>query len=199
MKPVAIWGALAGCLLIPAPDLSDARARRRPTPPPPAEWTVQPGSSLGFAASMNGEQFNGTFRRWTAQIRFDPDNLSASKVDVAIDMTSAVTGNADRDAALPDTPWFAAARFRQATFHAEHFRKLGANRYAADGVLTLRGVAKPLTLPFTLAITGANARMTAQVGVNRLAFGVGQGEWASTQVVPSAVTVTVALNARKAS
>lgn len=41
--------------------------------------------------------------------------------------------------------------------------------------------------------------MTAQVGVNRLAFGVGQGEWASTEVVPSTVTVTVALNAKKAS
>lgn len=198
MKPLSILAALVGCLLFLAPDFSDARPRR-PAPRPVPTWTVLPGSSLGFTTAMNGERFSGQFRRWTASIRFDPGNLAGSKVDVTIDMTSAATGNPDRDAALPDTTWFAASRFQQASFHAEHFRNLGPDRYAADGVLTLRGVAKPLTLPFSLAITGVNARMTAQVGVNRLAFGVGQGEWASTEVVPSTVTVTVALNAKKAS
>ena len=59
-------------------------------------------------------------------------------------------------------------------------------------MLTIRGVAKPLTLPFTLAITGAAAKMNAAVALNRLAFGVGQGEWKATDTVPAGVTVNVA-------
>ena len=74
----------------------------------------------------------------------------------------------------------------------------GPGRYVAPGVLTIRGVAKPLTLPFTLAITGASAKMNAQVSLNRLAFGVGQGEWAATDTVPANVTVNIAIQAHRA-
>jgi polyisoprenoid-binding protein YceI len=64
-------------------------------------------------------------------------------------------------------------------------------------VLTIRGVARPLTLPFSLAITGPLAKMNAQVGLNRLAFGVGQGEWQAVDTVPAAVTVGIDLTARR--
>ena len=75
---------------------------------------------------------------------------------------------------------------------AHGFQAGGPGRYVAAGVLTIRGVAKPLTLPFTLAITGAAAKMNAAVQLNRLAFGVGQGEWKATDTVPAGVTVNVA-------
>jgi polyisoprenoid-binding protein YceI len=55
-----------------------------------------------------------------------------------------------------------------------------------------------LTLPFTLAITGASAKMSAAVQLNRLAFGVGQGEWKATDTVPAGVTVNVQLTAHRA-
>jgi polyisoprenoid-binding protein YceI len=55
-----------------------------------------------------------------------------------------------------------------------------------------------LTLPFTLAITGKQAHMTAAVAVNRLAFGVGQGEWKATEAIPAAATVTLDLTAHRA-
>ena len=165
---------------------------------PPA-WVVDHAASkVGIGSTFDGQAVGGSFRKWDADIRFDPKDLAHSSASVSIDVGSAVTGDADRDAALPDTPWFFAAKYPKATFVTHSFKALGGNRYEAAGDLTIRGVTKPLTLPFTLAITGDTARMNAAVSVNRLAFGVGQGEWATTEVIPATVQVTIALTARKA-
>ena len=165
---------------------------------PPA-WTVDKGASkLGFASQAGGQAFSGVFRRWDAAIRFDPNDLAHSSVAVTVDMTSAFSGNGDRDTLLPDEDWFWTSHFPRATFTANRFTAQGAGRYAAAGVLTLRGVAKPLTLPFALAITGPSAKMNAKVDLNRLAFGVGQGDWKTTDTVPATVTVTVDLTAHRA-
>ena len=103
-----------------------------------------------------------------------------------------------RDQALPTAAFLAAAKFPSATFTAHAFRYLGGERYLAIGQLTLRGVSKPLTLPFTLAITGLRARMKASLDLNRLAFGVGQDEWKATTALPAAVTVSIAIAASRA-
>ncbi len=165
----------------------------------PAAWTVDKAtSSLKFSSSMGGEAFSGVFRRWDADIRFDPADLAHSSVAVTVDVASATTANADRDQALPTPAFFSAQTFPKATYVARSFAAAGPNRYSASGVLTLRGVARPLTLPFSLVITGPAARMSGEVTINRLAFGVGQNEWKATTTLPAAVRVTIALNARRA-
>jgi polyisoprenoid-binding protein YceI len=164
--------------------------------PAPA-WAVDPGSTVGFASSFSGGAFSGRFTRWTAAIRFDPQNLAGSSVTATIDVGSAATGDKDRDASLPSADFFDAAKYPHATFTATTFKDLGGGRYQAIGQLTLRGVSKPLTLPFTLAITGAQAKMNAAVSLNRLVFGVGQGQWSATDAIPAAVSVTINLTAHR--
>jgi len=188
MSRVALW-MLAGALVSPLAATAAA---------PPAWIVDKPSSSLRFTSSMAGESFTGAFRRWDADIRFDPANLAASSVTATVDVASAATGNPDRDQALPTDTFLDAPAYPRATFVARHFTALGGGRYQADGVLTLRGVSKPLSLPFTLVIQGGQAKMTSQVAINRLAFGVGQGEWKAATTIPAAVTVSVALAARRA-
>jgi polyisoprenoid-binding protein YceI len=181
--------ALAWTLLSPLAAMAAA---------PPA-WVVdKSASALRFSSSMGGEAFSGAFRRWDADIRFDPADLAASSVTATIDVASAATGSPDRDQALPTDAFFDAPAFPRATFVAHGFTALGGGRYQASGVLTLRGVSKPLVLPFTLATQGAQAKMAGQVAINRLAFGVGQGEFKATTAIPAAVTVSVAILARRA-
>jgi polyisoprenoid-binding protein YceI len=164
----------------------------------PAVWNVDKANSkLGFSSSVSGQAFTGAFSRWDAVIHFDAGDLPHSDVAATIYLASAATGSGDRDALLPDEDWFWVSHFPKATFVAKGFRSLGGGRYAAPGVLTLRGVAKPLTLPFTLAISGATARMSGKVDLNRLAFGVGQGEWKATDTVPATVSVEVSLTAHR--
>jgi polyisoprenoid-binding protein YceI len=164
----------------------------------PPTWAVDPSSKLTFQGAMNGQAFNGTFKRWSAQIVFDPKALAASKVVVTVNVASGATGDADRDQAIPTDDWFAAGKFAQATFVTRDFRDLGAGKYAADGDLTIRGVKMPVTLPFTLVISGDTARMNGAVVLNRTAFGVGQGQWKTGEVVDTKVTVNVALTAHRA-
>jgi polyisoprenoid-binding protein YceI len=164
----------------------------------PPVWTVdKAASTLGFAGTVTGQGFTGVFHRWDAVIHFDPKDLARSDVAATIDMTSAATGDRDRDALWPDEDWLWTSHFPHASFVAHSFRETGPGRYEAAGVLTLRGVAKPLTLPFTLAITGSSAKMSARVPLNRLAFGVGQGEWKATDTVAAEVTVMVDLTAHQ--
>ena len=165
--------------------------------PPPA-WTVdKTASSVRFTSSMAGEAFSGVFRRWDADIRFDPANLAGSSVTATIDVASVTTDNPDRDQALPTATFLDAPAFPRATFVAHGFTAAAPGRFQTQGVLTLRGVSKPLSLPFTLAIQGPQAKMTSQVAINRLAFGVGQGEWAAVSTIPASVTVSIALTARR--
>jgi len=166
---------------------------------PASAWTVDKAASkVSFSSSFDGDAFSGTFKRWDAAIRFDPANLAGSSVTATFDVASAATGEAERDKALPGPDWFNAKATPKATFTATSFKALGGGKYTAAGNLTIRGVTKPLTLPFTLVITGDTAKMTSTVGINRLAFGVGQNEWKTTQVVPGTATVTISLTARRA-
>jgi len=177
---------------IPAPAVA-------PTPVVAARWVVQAGSSLGFATAWSGEAIQGRFDRWTADIVFSPDDLDHSKVTVSIDMGSANTGDQQRDAGLPAPDWFDTATHPKATFRATRFEVIGEHRYAARGRLTLRGVTRPLSLPFRLEIDGDRATVSGVTSLDRTAFGVGQGEWTSTDQIPAKVTVRVNLKARRTS
>jgi polyisoprenoid-binding protein YceI len=164
---------------------------------PAPGWTVEAGSKLDFRGTMSGEVFNGEFRRWSAQIAFDPKNLAASKVVVSVDVASAATSDADRDSALPTADFFNAAKFPKAVFTSRVIRDLGGGKYEADGDLTLRGVSRPLALPFSLRITGDQAVVNGQLTLDRTAFGVGQNEWKATDVLKAQVAVIVSLTARR--
>jgi cytochrome b561/polyisoprenoid-binding protein YceI len=169
-------------------------------PPPPAEpvvWKVAAGSSLSFSTSWGGQAVQGRFDTWKADIVFSPDALDRSKVTVTIDTASAKTGDEQRDASLPSGDWFDAASHPKATFTAARFEKTGAERYVAHGSLSLRGVTKPADLPFRLKITGDIAQMSGDTSLDRIAFGVGQGEFAATDQIPAKVAVHVQLTARR--
>jgi cytochrome b561/polyisoprenoid-binding protein YceI len=170
--------------------------------PPPAAagavaWKVQRGSTLGFATAWAGDPLQGRFERWTANIVFSPDDLAHSRVSVSIDTTSAKTGDDQRDASLPSADWFDAAAHPKAVFTATKFDHPGSDRYVAHGTLNLRGATKPLDLPFRLSIAGDTARVSAQASLDRLAFGVGQGDFKSTDQLPAQVAVRVELTARR--
>lgn len=168
-----------------------------------SDWTMQPGSWLGFETSYDGEPFEGRFARFTPTLRFDPADLAHARFDVAIDLASADTGHDERDEVLVGEDFFAAGASGRARYVATTFRALGDGRFVADGTLTLRGVAKPVALAFTWK-AGAQPVLDGEATVSRLAFGVGTGDdWADTELLPDAVKVrthlVLAAQPRKAS
>ena len=170
-----------------------------PVAPPPTEpvaWKVSPGSSLTFSTSWGGDAVQGRFDSWRADIMFSPEALDRSRVSVSIDMASGKTGDAQRDASLPASDWFDSASHPKAVFTATKFQKTGVDRYVARGTLSLRGVTRPVDLAFRLKIVGDRARVSGDASLDRLAFGVGQGEFQAVDQVPAKVGVHVELTAR---
>ncbi len=161
-------------------------------------WQVDPDASrLGFSATQMGGAFEGTFRRFDADIRFDPDDLASSRVVVTVHMDSVDTRMADRDAQIRGPGFFDVARYPTARFATTGFEAAGDGRYVARAELTIRDVTRPVELPFTLAIDGATAMVTGSLSLGRLDHGVGQGEWRDTKTVGDGVTVTVDLRATR--
>jgi cytochrome b561/polyisoprenoid-binding protein YceI len=163
----------------------------------PVRWRVAPGSTLGFTTAWSGQAVQGRFDRWRADILFGPEALDRSSVTVTIDVGSAKTGDAQRDEVLPSGDWFDAAAHPQAVFAAKRFEKTGTDHYVAHGTLELRGVKRPLDLPFKLTIAGDQATVSGAASLDRTAFGVGQGEFAATDQIPGKVAVRVQLTARR--
>ncbi len=156
----------------------------------PRTWTVAAGGNLGFTARWNGEPVNGSFKRWSANILFDPAALDGSTIEVSIDLASVDTGDSQRDGTLTDSDFFDTARFAKATYRATRFRAISGNRYRADGTLSLRGASKPVPVSFTLDIDGNRARARGTATIDRTSFGVGQGDYASTAEIAGPVAVS---------
>ena len=154
-----------------------------------ADYVQAPGSTLTFATKYQGEVFSGRFPGFVTRLSFDPAKPAGSRLDVAIPLAGANTGNEERDTTLKDVDFFSVAKYPQARFVATKFRSLGGNRYAADGQLTLRGVSRPVTLTFTWT-PGPTPVLAGQATVRRLDFGVGGGDWADTSIIPNEVAVS---------
>ncbi|AYO75675.1 MULTISPECIES: YceI family protein [Sphingobium] len=192
MRAIFLYPIAATAL---AASLLNAPAVAAPAP----TWTVNKAQSrLGFQASMNGQAISGAFRRFDARIAFDPANLSGSSVVAVIDTGSAATGDATRDESLPTPDWFNTKVFPRATFTSKSFKSLGGNRYQAAGTLNIRGVNRPVVLPFQLNINRGEARMQGSLVIDRRWFGVGRGQFASTDAVAANVRVNVTIQAARA-
>lgn len=152
------------------------------------DYTAGEQSVLGFRATYMDDRFEGRFADFTPVIRFDPADLENSRFDVRIALASASTDNQERDEMLVGPEFFNAGALPEARYQAESFTALGGSRFRADGQLTLNGVSRPVALEFDWT-PGTPAVLEGRASLKRLAFKVGEGDWADTGLLPDAVEV----------
>lgn len=164
----------------------------------PATWQMVPAESrIVFVATQLGAPFEGVFETFGAEIAFDKDDLAASKAEVTIEVGSLNTGEDQRDGQARGPDFFDVDTHPQAVFRTDAMRAEGAG-YVADGTLTMKGVSKPVVLPFTLTFEGEDtARMAGSLTIDRTEWGVGTGEWTSGDTVGKEVEIRIELLARK--
>jgi len=160
----------------------------------PAHYTLDAAkSTLQYAFVQAGAQNKGAFKKFSTTLEFAPDNLPASKLDVPVDMSSLDTGDKERDDTLRGADLFNIAKYPQARFTSTQILKT-ATGYDAVGKLTLRGVTRDVHVPFTLRTATEQGKpvgyLTGETTIKRLDFGVGQGDWKSTEWVGDAVTIS---------
>lgn len=165
----------------------------------PSGWAVDPAaSSIVFSGAQSGTAFEGRFETWTAEIVFDPADPGSAHVLATVDTTSVATDNAYVRGSIQSQSWLDTRNHPQATFEVSGFTSTGPGAYEAAGTLTLRGVAQPLTLPFTLTIDGDKAHAVGSVALDRRAFQIGTDTATNDGAVSPEITVTVTVEASRA-
>jgi polyisoprenoid-binding protein YceI len=159
-------------------------------PAPARTWSVDAAhSKLGFTNTYQNVEYTGQFRRFDAVIDYDPGDLAHAKFDVSVDLTSLDTQNSERDQTALGADFFDAAKFPRAHFATTAFHKAADGKVIAEGVLTLRGVSKPVALTVSFKPDGNGATLDVTAQVKRLDFGIGAGQWADPSMIGNGVAV----------
>lgn len=164
-------------------------------------WVVdREASMIGFVASQNQREFEGSFGRWDASILLNPEDPEAEgQLEAVVDLSSVDAGSRDRNEALPEEGWFNTALHPTATYRSTGITAIDGENYVAEGTLTIKGVTQPVTMPFTLRITeDGRAIADGSVELDRSQFGIGQGEFADDRWVGFGVEVRLHMEATPA-
>ncbi|WP_043201556.1 YceI family protein [Paraburkholderia acidipaludis] len=131
----------------------------------------------------------GRFNKFSADVRFDPANVSAASAKIDVDVASFDIGAPEYNKEVAGDEWFDAAHFPHATFVSTQI-KAGANgAYSVAGKLTIKGKTTDVVVPVQFHKDGANEVFDGALPIKRLAYGIGTGEWKDTSVVADDVQI----------
>ena len=121
-----------------------------------------------------------SFKKTSGKVVFDAESRTGS-VDITIDMRSVNTGSEDFNVHIQGEDFLDTAKFPTATFKSTKVTFEGDKPKNIDGVLTIKGVSRPVTLVVTSFLAMPHPMMKRQaIGANafttikRSDFGAGK-------------------------
>ncbi len=172
---LALCGALGLPLLDrPAPAAGPAAGMEELGAPPAGVYALDPAhASLLFRVDHLGfSDYTARFRRFDAELTFDPDDPEACAVVASVEVASLETDfeqeGYDFNAQLTGPDWLDAAQHPQMTFRSRRVETTGPRSARIHGDLTLRGVTRPLVLEATF--NGGYAGHPYDPGGSRIGF-----------------------------
>jgi polyisoprenoid-binding protein YceI len=140
---------------------------------------------------------DGKFRKFSAQLNFDPSKPTAGSANVSIDTGSYDLGADDYNKQAQGKEWFDSAAWPAATFVSSAIAPAGGNQYKITGKLTIKGKSQTVVVPVVIASQGATQTFDGSLPIKRSQFDVGTGEWKDTSVVADEVVIKFHLVAAK--
>lgn len=138
------------------------------------QWKI---NHLGFS-SQTGKWFV------TGSVTLDKDKPENSKVEAKIDLSTIVTGLPELDKHLKGSQFFDVANFPVATFVSNKVTVLDKQHAKIEGLLSLHGVTRPVTLAVAINKVGTNP-ITDQMTVGFTATTVlKRSEFGMTTLIP---------------
>ncbi|HMS43267.1 MAG TPA: YceI family protein [Pyrinomonadaceae bacterium] len=139
-------------------------------------------SAIGFRVMHMGlADVPGYFKDFKGTVNYDAKDVTKSSVEFTAMMTSVDTRIEGRDKHLRSADFFDVEKFPEMTFKSTKVEKKG-KKLMVTGDLTMRGVTKSITFPFTVAgfLTdqrsgGMKMGVFAETTINRRDFGVNYG------------------------
>jgi polyisoprenoid-binding protein YceI len=188
MKP--LHSALTALALTAALSASALAAPVTYVPDPNHTFVRFSYNHLGFSTQLS------RFDKTTGTVTFAPAAKSAA-VDLVIDAKSVDTGSELFNGHIQGADFLDTADFPTATFKSTAVKFDGEAPVSIDGVLTVKGVSKPVTLTVTSFKHGPNMQKKDQIGANGTTI-LKRSDFKMDKYVPlvsDEVTVTVAIEA----
>ena len=147
------------------------------------------GSEIAFTTKQMGVPVEGKFTRFSAQIALDPKKPETGTVAFTIDTGSARFGSPELDAEVPKPTWLNVPKFPQASFQSSSVKAAGPGKFEVAGKLTIKGTVQNVVVPVQLTQAAAVSTATGTFTIKRLAFKVGENEWADTAMLADDIQI----------
>jgi polyisoprenoid-binding protein YceI len=132
---------------------------------------------------------DGAFKKFTAQVAFDPAKPTAGSTNLSVDMSSYDLGDAEYNKQVRGKEWFDSTTFPKATFVSTAISPAGGNQYKVTGKLTIKGKSQVVTLLVAITQQGATQTFDGSLPIKRTLYEIGTGEWKDTSVVADDVVI----------
>ena len=157
--------------------------------PAVAQTVVYEKSRISCVSKQMNVPVEALFRKFTAQINFDPARAESTKASIEIEVGSFDIDNAEANDEARGKAWFDARNFPKANFTATSVKALGGGRFEARGPLTIKGKTVDVVTPFTYRDAPGGGMIDGNFSVKRLQFNIGEGAWKDTDTVADEVQI----------
>lgn len=93
----------------------------------------------------------GSFKSWHGHVHVDDADVPHSSVEVVVQTGSIEMLDRQQVEMLKDSDFFDVTRFPQMTFRSDKVVRTGDATLTVEGLITLRGITKPMTLDVTVS------------------------------------------------
>lgn len=157
--------------------------------PAAAQMVLYDKSRITCVSRQENVPVEAQFKKFSAQIAFDPAKPEAGKVQIEIYVDSFDIGFVDFNEEAKSKSWFDARTFPRARFVSSGMRGLGNGRFEARGPLTIKGKTIGIVAPFTYREDAGNGVFEGAFIIKRLQYNIGEGAWKDTDTVSDEVQI----------
>ena len=154
-----------------------------------AQTVLYDQSRISCVSRQENVPVEAQFKKFSAQIAFDPAKPETGKVRIDIDVDSFDIGFADFNEEAKRKIWFDVKAFPQATFVSASVRALGGDRFEVRGPLTIKGKTLDIVAPFSYKANAATSVFEGGFTIKRLQYNIGEGVWKDTDTVADDVQI----------
>lgn len=112
------------------------------------KWTIDPAhSELSFKVKhLMITNVKGEFKSFEGEVLSNGNDFIGDSIKMTLQADSIFTNAADRDAHLKSADFFDVENFKEITFTGSGLKKVDDENFTLKGVLTMKGVAREITL-----------------------------------------------------
>lgn len=146
--------------------------------------TTWKSSDKEYTIEFKGGKVEGVFRGLNSTVVLDAAHPENSKINATVDVSTINTGNGMMNKHALSESGLNGIQFKTITFESTSVSKKD-DKYNATGKLTMKGVTKSITIPFSFSESGSQGKLNGSFTVVPSEYGVKRAG------TPEKVTITL--------